>query len=254
VADTIFMIHGMWVGPWYWDNFRLYFEVRGYRCVTPTLPYHDMDPRDTPDPRLGTTSLLAYADFLESQIATLGTIPIIMGHSMGGLLAQILGARIQAKALVLLTPASPAGIIGLRCSVIKSFKSIQTRWGFWRRPMRQTRPEAIYAMLHLLPEAEQQAICDRLVYESGRAASEIGLWLLDPKGASRVDSSRVTCPVLVVAGAQDRITPASVVHRVARKYRAVSTWKKFADHAHWVLAEPGWEDVAAYVDDWLKSV
>ncbi|MGA7875087.1 MAG: alpha/beta hydrolase [Desulfoferrobacter sp.] len=251
MADTIFMIHGMWGGPWCWENYRRVFEAKGYRCITTTLPYHDMDPRGIPDQRLGTTSLLDYADFLEHQIQKLDMKPIVMGHSMGGLLAQILGARALAKSLVLLTPASPSGIMALRPSVMRSFWSIQTTWGFWRKPMRQTFDEAVYSMLHLLPAKEQRETYDNLVYESGRAAWEIGYWLFDPKGASKVDESKVTCPVLVIAGTQDRITPASVVIRVARKYRGVSTYGEFQKHAHWVLAEPGWQEVAAYVAIWL---
>ena len=62
-------------------------------------------------------------------------------------------------------------------------------------------------MLHLLPENEQKETYGKFVYESGRAAFEIGYWLLDSKNASKVDESKVTCPVLVVAGAEDRITP-----------------------------------------------
>ncbi len=87
--DTIFMIHGMWGGPWHWENYQRFFEARGYRCVASTLPYHDMEPNAVPDPRLCTTSLLNYAVALEEQIGRLETTPIVMGHSTGGLLAQI---------------------------------------------------------------------------------------------------------------------------------------------------------------------
>jgi pimeloyl-ACP methyl ester carboxylesterase len=254
VADTIFMIHGMWGGPWYWANYRRVFEAEGYRCLATTLPYHDMDPRGMPDPRLGTTSLLDYAEALEREVRQLGAKPILMGHSMGGLLAQILGARGLAKALVLLTPASPSGIVALTPSVVRSFWSIQTTWGFWRKPMRQTFGEAVYSMLHLLSEKEQKETYDKFVYESGRAALEIGYWLFDSRGAARVDESKVTCPVVVVAGVQDRITPASVVRRVARKYKAVSTYKEFENHAHWVVAEPRWQEVAEYVGGWLTQL
>ena len=212
-----------------------------------------MDPRGVPDQRLGTTSLLDYAGSLEREIGELGLKPIVMGHSMGGLLAQILGARALAKALVLLTPASPSGIRALTPSVIKSFWSIQTTWGFWRKPMRQTFDEEVYSMLHLLPAKEQKETYDKFVYESGRAACEIGYWLFDLRGASKVDESKVNCPVLVLAGAHDRITPASVVRRVARKYKDVSTYEEFESHAHWVVAEPGWQEVAEYVAGWLRQ-
>lgn len=254
MADTIFMIHGMWGGPLNWANYSSVFEADGYRCIAATLPYHDMDPQDFPDPRLGTTSLLDYAEALEREIREFNEKPIVIGHSMGGLLAQILGARGLAKALVLLTPASPAGILALKPSVIKSFWSIQKKWGFWRKPMRIPFSDAVYSALHLLPENEQKETYDKFVYESGRAAFEIGYWLFDSRGASRVDESKVTCPVLVVAGSIDRITPVSVDRQVAKKYSAVSTYKEFGNHAHWILGEPHWQEVAEYVGDWLNPL
>ena len=176
-----------------------------------------------------------------------------MGHSMGGLLAQILGSRGLAKSLVLLTPASPAGIIALRPSVIKSFWSMQKKWGFWKKPIRQPFNEAVYSMLHLLTPDKQKEAYDKFVYESGQAAYEIGYWLFDSKKASTVDETKVTCPVLVIAGAEDRITPAAVVRQVAKKYKAVSTYKEFENHAHWVVAEPGWQDISEYVAGWLEQ-
>lgn len=103
---------------------------------------------------LGTTSLLDYADAFEGELGQLGEKPIVMGHSTGALLAQMLGARGLAKTLVLLTPASPAGIVALTPSVIRSFWSAMSRWGFWKKPMRQTFAEAAYSMPHLLPEKE----------------------------------------------------------------------------------------------------
>lgn len=248
------MIHGMWGGPWYWENYRRAFEAEGYQCLATTLPYHDMDPHSMPDPHLGTTSLLDYADVLEREVRQLEATPILMGHSMGGLLAQMLGARGLAKALVLLTPASPSGIMAIRPSVVRSFWSTQMTWGFWRKPMRQTFGEADYSMLHLMPEKEKKETYDKFVYESGRAAFEIGYWFFDSRAASMVDESKVTCPVVVVAGTRDRITPASVVRLVARKYKAVSTYKEFENHAHWVVGEPRWQEVAEYIGGWLRAL
>jgi pimeloyl-ACP methyl ester carboxylesterase len=98
--------------------------------------------------------------------------------------------------------------------------------------MRLAFGEAVYSMLHLLSEKKQTGTFDKFVYESGRAAFEIGYWLFDSRHASRIYESKVTCPVLIVAGTEDRITPSSVVRRVAKKYKGVSTYKEFENHAH----------------------
>ena len=120
--------------------------------------------------------------------------------------------------------------------------------------MRQKFEEAFYSMLHLLPVEEQKKTFERFVYESGRAASEIGFWLFDRRKAAAVDESKVTCPVLVIGAAEDRITPVSVVRKVAEKYQRVSTYKEFAGHAHWVVGEPGWEEIAGYIEGWLHEL
>ena len=119
--------------------------------------------------------------------------------------------------------------------------------------MRQTFNEAVYSMLHLLPPSEQKETYDKFVYESGRAAFEIGYWIFDSEGASKVDETKVTCPVLVISGAEDRITPSSVVRQIAKKYKAFSTYKEFPNHAHWVVAEPGWQEIAEYIAGWLEK-
>ena len=108
MSKIIFMIHGMMAGPWCWDNYKNYFERKGYGCIAPALKFHDVNANDIPDPQLGTTSLLDYAADLEEQIKEFEEPPILMGHSMGGLLTQILASRGCAKAAILLTPAPPS--------------------------------------------------------------------------------------------------------------------------------------------------
>ncbi|MCP5332835.1 MAG: alpha/beta hydrolase [Pseudomonadales bacterium] len=254
MAETLFMIHGMWGGPWYWAGYRRLFEAAGHRTFAATLPFHDIAPGQPPDPRLGCASLLDYADALARQIGELEQKPVLIGHSMGGLLAQMLASRGLARAVVLLAPASPAGILALSPSVIRSFWRIATRWGFWQRPTRQGFDEAVYSMLHRLPPTLQRETYDRFVHESGRATFEIGLWPLDLRHASRLDASRIDCPMLIIAGREDRITPVRVVRQVAQRYRRVATYLELPNHAHWLVAEPGWEQIVAAIDHWLHAV
>ena len=251
---TIVMIHGMWGGDWCWDHYKPYFEYHGYQCITPILRYHEMDPSAEPDPRMGSVSLRDYADDLEKQIRKLEVPVILMGHSMGGLLAQILASRGLAEAAVLLTPAAPYGLFGITPSVLRSFWSTLTHWNFWKKPGRQTFKEASYSTLGVLPPDMKQKEFDKFVYESGRAVFEIGFWPLDSTKASMVDESKITCPVLIIAGVEDKITPASVIRKIAAKYKEVAVYKEFENHGHAVLSEPGWEEIADFTSNWLKKV
>lgn len=253
MTDTIIMIHGMWGGSWYWEEFATYFEKKGYRCIVPALRYHDISPDAEPHPLLGTTSLLDYAADLEQLIQELDAPPILMGHSMGGLLAQILAGRGLARAVVLLNPAAPYGILAIRPSVIRAFWSVFTKWGFWKKPNRLTFDEAVYSIMNLISDDQQKEYYSRFVFESGRAAMEIGFWFLDRKKTAMVDEAEVTCPVLVISGAKDRITPPSVVRKVSARYRAVSTYMELKDHAHLPFAESGWQDVGQRICDWLAQ-
>jgi len=251
--NSIFMIHGMWNGGWCWDEFRNFFEGKGYSCFTPTLRFHDVDPKEPPHPELGTTSLLDYAADLETEIRKLDHPPILMGHSMGGLLAQILGSRGLARALVLLAPAPPRGVLALRPSSLRGVRSCITKRCFWRKSCRQTYNEAAYSTMNLIPAEKQKETYEKLVSESGRAVFEIGLWFLDSNKASEVDASKVTCPVLLIGGDKDRIVPASIVRKIARRYQGVATYREYADHAHKAIIEPGWQNIAEDIAGWLKT-
>ena len=254
MGETIVMIHGMWNREWSWDHYKTFFENEGYRCVTPTLRYHDVEPYGKPDPRLGTTSLIEYAADLENLISKFDSPIILMGHSMGGLLAQILASRQIADAAVLLAPASPYGILALTPSVVRSFWSMLTTWKFWKKPGRQTFQEASYSTLGVLPNDVKKKAFERFVYESGRAAFEIGFWYLDSKKASKVDEKNISCPILIIVGTEDKITPASVVRKIADKYREIAVYKEFENHGHWIIGEPGWEKIAGYTSGWLNKV
>jgi non-heme chloroperoxidase len=248
---ALYLIHGMWGHGGLWDNWRAFFEAEGYRCLTPTLRHHDIAPGDAPDPALGTTGLLDYVSDLEGEIRELEEPPVLIGHSLGGLLAQILSARGLGRKTVLLTPAASYGIVALRWSVLRAFASCLTRWAFWRKPHLATFNEVAYSTLNLMSREEQWAVYRTFVPESGRAIFESGLSLLDRRRAAAVDERGVRTPMLVVAGSRDRIVPPAVVTKVAEKYRAVADLKVFDDQAHWVLGQPGWESVAAYVKDWI---
>ncbi|MEC7120409.1 MAG: alpha/beta hydrolase [Pseudomonadota bacterium] len=252
MSKTIVMIHGMASGGWAWDNYRSVFEAAGYTCLTPMLPLHDVDPHAEPNPALGQLSLLDYAKSLEQLISSLPERPILMGHSMGGLLAQILAARGLASAAVLITSAPPAGILALKPSVLRTFFPIVSRWKFWEQPFRFSQASAEFGILGRLSPAQRAAEFAKFVPESGRAAFEIGYWPFDRRRASHIDAKDVTCPMLVIGATEDQITPASVVRQIAEKYPTAS-YRQYNQHAHMIMIEAGWQTVAQDVLHWVNQ-
>jgi pimeloyl-ACP methyl ester carboxylesterase len=251
MTRTVVMIHGMWATPAAWHRWRIRFEARGWTVLTPALRHHEAPPLQPP-PGLGTTSLLDYAADLEALIVALPEKPVVIGHSMGGLLAQILAARKLCAASVLLCPAPPAGIFALAPSVVRAFLRIEARWGWWRLPHRATQAEAMYGTFNTCTDrADCEREIARFVHDSGRVLLEIGLPFLDRRHAAAVDPAAVDTPMLVIGAGKDRLTPAAAVRRVARRYAHVATHREFASQGHWVLGQPGWQEVAEAASDWL---
>lgn len=250
VKPQILLIHGMWGGSWYWQPMREYLEQRGYRCIVPTLRYHDRAPGEPPPAELGRLSLQVYVDDMAALIHTLPSKPVVMGHSMGGLIAQKLAEQGLARALVLACPAPPADVPAISWSAIRCFLPLLLKPCFWRRPLRPSFRTAVYSSLQLIPVAQRRSYYERLVHDSGWALVEIALPFLDRAGASRVRTEQVNCPLLVLAAGDDRLIPARVVKKVADKYPQAD-YQCFSGQTHWLIAEPGWQDCAEAVHRWL---
>lgn len=227
----------------------------GHEVHVPTLPDHAPDLNPAGHVRLGCTSLLDYCAFHEAQLDAAGhaTPPVLIGHSMGGLLAQMIAARRPVSGVVLLAPASPAGI-----NIVQPTSTVGTSFvlgsrGFWRRTHRPTRWHARYGLLHRMPETRVEAEHAGLVYESGRAYAEIVFWWADRKRASAVPAEQVTAPMLVLSAAQDRIIPPRVVARVAARYRQAEH-RCLDELGHMMFREPGGDRVTDQVRGWLEQL
>ena len=97
MKKTLFMIHGMFCGAWCWENYKGFFEDKGYECVTTTLRHHDLGLDELPDARLGTTSLLDYAKDLEDEILDATNIEAISKEDFGAVSELASDEDIPAK-------------------------------------------------------------------------------------------------------------------------------------------------------------
>lgn len=255
----ILNIHGMWCGPWVWEKLNGFSEDRDYPCVSPALRHHQAGCLN-PNPELGITSIKDYVADMERVILEIkkeSDLPLIIrGHSMGGGIAQILAAKGYGDALILYAPSAPRGINPLEPSVLECFLPMMISWGFWRKPIKPSFEGAVKAMLHRFPEKEQREVYGKLCYESGRAVFEIGLWAFEWfRRATKVDASKITCPIFIAIGDEDRITPIGVARKIAKKYRNNDlTFREYQGFAHWLPGEPGWEKIAEDSYQWLESI
>lgn len=250
-TTPVVLLHGMWSTGRTLDPIRAFLEARGYPVLAPTLPLHPPSTRDE-HAALGRLSLLDYARFLEEAIlaARLPTPPVLVGHSMGGLLAQMLASRLTTRALVLLAPAPPAGIQAVRWKNLLATRNVILTPGFWSRPHRPPAEIAAWGLLNGVPEPRRSEIRDALLNESGRAYAEIVFWWLDRANASRVASEEVRCPMLVMTGAEDRVIPPAVVRRVAALYPQAETLV-LPERGHWLFEGEGADEILARMACWL---
>ena len=252
MARNVVFIHGIFGNGnrGYWENYRSLFESAGYVCHTPTLPGHDVSPADPVDPLLGKLGLKDYVQSLEALIETLPERPILVGHSLGGLLAQILASRGLVSAAVLITPAPPAGIVDFSFSQIKCSLPTFMTWRFWEKPFRFNFETHVYGAMNRMPPDSHRQLFEELVHESGKVLMEISLWPFFIDRPSAVDEKTVTCPILVIGAGKDRLVPISTARKVARKY-GQSNYREYVNHAHWIIGEPGWEHVAKEIIEWV---
>ncbi len=252
MAKVAVLIHGMWATPDVWRNWRTFLEGHGWQTVAPALRHHDAPP-SSPPAALGTTSLRDYAADLAESLANLPEKPVVIGHSMGGLLALMLCARGLARAGVLLTPAPPAEVLALRPSNLWAFARIEMKWGWWRKPHRATLAEALSHTFNTTDPGEGAERHATFVHDSGRALFEMGLPWLDSAKATKIDPRIVTVPLLFVAAQKDRLTPPDVVRRASQRFSHVSDYVEYPGQGHWVLGQPGWERIADDTAVWLDG-
>ncbi|MFZ3032638.1 MAG: alpha/beta hydrolase [Parvibaculum sp.] len=241
---TIMLIHGMWSRPHVWANFRHYLEDHGYRVIVPTLRHHHAEPDEPSHPELGTTSLLDYAADLEREIRLLDEKPFIIGHSMGGTLAQMMAARGLTRGNVLLATAHCAPVLSFNRTVWNFFLREAHLMSFWRRTQRPSYRIMRDTCLNGLNERDAQNLYSTLVPESGRITFELALWFLDRRRAALIDARKIDCPMLMLTGTDDYLTPLSVTRRLAEYYGHNARLEELPGRSHWLPLEPGWQEVA----------
>lgn len=251
----VLLIHGMWSDADTLRELRDAFAARGYPVTAVTLPHHAPRAQHTAQSRaaLGRTGLQAYVDFLVDQVRALDRPPILVGHSMGGLLAQLVAARMPCDRLVLLSSAAPAGINGLGLSVLRTLGRNLLKFPLWTQATELGLANVRYGIANAQSDVEQRDITDRCGYESGRVTFELTLTAFTRKSPADVAPGRITCPVLIIGGTEDRITPIRVQRQIARRYGDRCRLVEIPGCDHWTVGGRFFGDIEDTVFPWLDQ-
>jgi non-heme chloroperoxidase len=235
------LVHGLCAGAWIWAKYQRLLADRGYTSYALDLRGHHAS---RPVPAIGQVSVHDYVEDVLDVIRSLGELPVVIGHSLGGLLAQKVAEAGAARAAVLVCSAPPAGIpVTNPRLLLRQLKHARAVFG--ARPLLGTRDDNDALNFNHVPIAERAELHERFVPDSGRAARELTL------GTIRVDPARVRCPVLSVSAADDRFVAPAIGRRIAERYGA--PYRLFAGHGHLMVWEPGWETPAAEIERWVAT-
>jgi pimeloyl-ACP methyl ester carboxylesterase len=250
---TILFVHGMFMTPLCWEHWIDFYQSKGYQCIAPAWPGRDRPIEvlraSHPDPALGMLSLSRVIEHYASQIKSLPEKPILVGHSMGGLIVQLLLQKDLAVAGIAIDSAPPAGVFTTKWSFLKANWPMINPFIPANQPRKMTFEDFRYAFVNSLPPVEQKSAYDRYVVPESRKVPRESL-----TATARIEFKKPHPPLLLIAGSDDHIIPAALNKTNFAKYRnpaSVTQYKEFAGRVHFTIGQAGWEEVADYIATWL---
>jgi pimeloyl-ACP methyl ester carboxylesterase len=247
----VVFIHGLWLLPSSWDRWAELFEEAGYAAVTPSWPD---DPETIEEARanpdvFAKKTLGQVADHTAEVIGRLTKKPAVMGHSTGGLLAQIIAGRGLSAATVAIDPGPFRGVLPLPLSTLKS------AWPVLGNPLNRGRAVTLtldqfkYGWANALSDEEAKQLYDTYhVATPGVALMQMALANVNPWTEAKVDTSNPDRgPLLIIEGEKDHTVAwaiANASYKRQRRNPGVTEIKKIANRGHSLTIDSGWREVA----------
>ncbi|KGO94425.1 alpha/beta hydrolase [Flavobacterium subsaxonicum] len=254
-SNTILFITGAFVSHTTWNNWKLFFEEKGFTTLAPAWPFKDA-PAEVlrnrhPDSDLATLRLAELVEYYVNIILKMPEEPILIGHSMGGLIVQLLLQRKFGVAGVAIHSVPPQGVFTFKWSFYKSamgplglFTSVKQTY---LMPFKQWQ----YAFTNNMPLQDQKNAYESYAVPESKLLIRDGL-----SDAAKIDFKKQHAPLLFIAGSTDHIMPASLNFSNYKKYKnkeSVIDYMEFEGSNHFVLGQPTWKNEANFIACWLEN-
>jgi pimeloyl-ACP methyl ester carboxylesterase len=255
----VVFVHGLWLLPSSWDRWAELFESAGYTALTPGWPD---DPETVEqanaDPEVfAKKSVGEVADHFEDVIRKLDRTPAVIGHSFGGLLAQILAGRGVSAATVAIDPAPFRGVLPLPVSALKSASPVLSNPRNRHRAVPLTYEQFRYAFTNMVDEGEAKQLYEMYcVPASGEPIFQAAAANLNPWTEAKVSSKNPERgPLLIISGANDHTVPPSIANASFKKQKrneGVTKIEEIPGRGHSLTIDHGWREVATKALDFVK--
>ena len=257
----LMLVHGAWLSARSWENFADYFRDRGFTVSAPEWPrkHGDVEQLREAAEELEGLGLTEIVDHYGNQIKSLEEPPVLIGHSFGGLIVELLLDRGLGRAGVAMSPAPPKGILVLPFSSLKAAAPALAHPSKRHGVVPLTLEEFTYGFVNTFSPEDASAAYERYaVPETGQIFYEAGFanfHLHPPTEVHFKNGDRA--PLLIVGAEKDHTVPASLSHKQYEKYAksdARTDYIELLGRPHLMMVGEGWEDVAARIESWLDSV
>lgn len=252
MTKSLLLVHGVGGDTHIWDRMKPDFEAAGWACEAPTL-FGARRPHHNPPANIAELGLQDYIDEMATKCVEMtkkhGQKPAIIGHSMGGLIAQVLATKNLVSKAVFLTPAQPKDCSKIGLPVLWTFANILLRPGNRKTGQKYWKTGFKYGMVNQVDTSRHDEIYKTVRYDSGRVYGDL-------QDGWEVDEGLVKIPTLTIAGGRDRTCLPDAVRKVGEKYARSPVAGDFIDypeHGHWIVDEPGTDIVIADILNWLDS-
>jgi len=253
---TIVFITGAFVSNQTWKEWQAYFESKGYKTIAPAWPFKDapaaeLRNRQPNDTQLAALTLTELVDHYANIIKALPEKPIVIGHSLGGLVTQIIVNRDLAASGIAIHSVPPQGIIPYEFSFLKSAWKSLGLFTSLKKTYLMSFKDWQYAFVNNMPLNEQKEAYEHDTIPESKTVTRGGL-----TSAAKVDFAKPHAPLLLTSGSIDHIIPAHLNYRNYKKYKSngsVLEYKEFEGRNHYVIGQPGWKGDADYVLGWIQK-
>lgn len=260
MTTPVIFIHGLWLHASSWAPWIDLFNAEGYRASAPGWPGDKesvAESRSNPDD-IADVGIDDVVDHYAAIIKNLDTLPILIGHSFGGMIAQKLLGQDLAVAAVAIDAAQIKGVLPLPLSALKATLPVFKNPGNRHKAVSLTPEHFRFAFTNAVSEEESQKLFDAFTIPApGKPLFEAAASNFNPHSAAKVNTGNENRgPLLLITGGKDHTVPEAVTRATLKQYRhsdAVTDFLEFPDRAHSLTIDSGWRGVADASLAWLRT-